>query len=247
MQILYQDKHMLVVNKPSGLLSQPGRVLNDSVVHRLEKEFPFIGLVHRLDQFTSGIMVVGLNKEAQSALSKQFIDRHTFKVYEAVVYGTLPCAQGQIDLPLRCDWPNRPRQEVTPEGKQSLTHWQRIDSYAIQPGKSAESSHANNIHFTTVGNEELDMFADRHKYSYGEDYQNASNTVSRILLIPHTGRTHQLRIHMAAIGHPIIGDYFYAHEQGFNMANRLNLHAKSLYLNHPVTGQRMQFESNAPF
>ncbi len=247
MQILYQDKHMLVVNKPSGLLSQPGRVINDSVVHRLEKQFAFVGLVHRLDQFTSGIMVVGLNKEAQSNLSKQFIDRLTFKVYEAVVYGTLPCSQGQIDLPLRCDWPNRPRQEVTAEGKQALSHWQRIDSYIIQPDASAENKHVNNIHHTTVGNIELDMFADRDKYSYGKDYQNSSNTVSRILLIPHTGRTHQLRIHMAAIGHPIIGDYFYAHDQGFNMANRLNLHARSLYLNHPLTGQRMQFESNAPF
>jgi tRNA pseudouridine32 synthase/23S rRNA pseudouridine746 synthase len=247
MQILYQDKHILVVNKPSGLLSQPGRVVKDSVVQRLEKKFAFIGLVHRLDQFTSGIMVVGLNKEAQSNLSKQFIDRQTFKVYEAVVYGSLPCPQGQINLPIRCDWPNRPRQEVHPEGKQSLTHWQRIDSYVIKPDASRENNHANNIHYTTVGNQELDMFADRDKYSYGADHQNSNNTVSRILLIPYTGRSHQLRIHMAAIGHPIIGDYFYAHDQAFNMANRLNLHAKSLYLNHPYTGQRMHFESNTPF
>ena len=107
MQILYQDKHMLVVNKPSNLLSQPGS-LDDSVVHRLEKKFPFIGQVHRLDRLTSGIMVFGLTKKAQSKLSIQFQDRKTFKVYEAIVFGSLPNSKGHIDLPLRCDWPNRP-------------------------------------------------------------------------------------------------------------------------------------------
>jgi tRNA pseudouridine32 synthase/23S rRNA pseudouridine746 synthase len=201
MQILYQDKHLLVVNKPSGLLSQPGS-LNDSVTHRLEKDFSFLGVVHRLDQGTSGIMVIALNQKALSHLAKQFQFRSTFKVYEAEVFGRLPLTKGHIDLPLRCDWPNRPRQEVHTEGKSSLTQWQCIDS---------------------------------------------SPKRSRVQLIPHTGRSHQLRVHLASIGHPIIGDYFYATGEALNMSPRLHLHAKRLVINHPVTNQRMQFTSDAPF
>lgn len=202
---------MLVVNKPSGLLSQPGS-LDDSLVHRLEKKYPFIGQVHRLDQSTSGVMVFGLNKKAQSKLSIQFQDRKTFKVYEAIVYGKLPNSQGHINLPLRCDWPNRPRQQVHAEGKPSLTHWQLVEHIGF---KSFDSSQ--------------------------------TEICSRVLLIPHTGRSHQLRVHMSAMGFPIIGDYFYAHEAAFHLVQRLNLHAKSLHLNHPITGQRMHFESSAPF
>jgi tRNA pseudouridine32 synthase/23S rRNA pseudouridine746 synthase len=241
MQILFQDKHMLVVNKPSGLLSQPGS-LDDSVVHRLQGKYPFVGQVHRLDQYTSGIMVFGLNKKAQSKLSIQFQDRQTFKVYEAVVYGRLPCPQGHIDLPLQCDWPNRPRQEVNTDGKQALTHWQKIACYEQQVNTSFETLDNQNN-----SNKELENFPDRFVFPYNQDHFNKTSTVSRVLLIPHTGRSHQLRVHMSAIGHPIIGDYFYAHNVAFSMANRLNLHARSLYLNHPFTGQRMQFESHAPF
>jgi tRNA pseudouridine32 synthase/23S rRNA pseudouridine746 synthase len=237
MQILFQDKHMLVVNKPSGLLSQPGS-LDDSVVHRLQHRYPFIGQVHRLDQYTSGIMAFGLNKKAQSKLSIQFQDRQTFKVYEAVVYGNLPCPQGHIDLPLQCDWPNRPRQEVNTDGKQALTHWQKITCYKIPDNPSGQGIKSS---------QELEKFPDRFVFPYNQDLHNKTKTVCRILLIPHTGRSHQLRVHMSAIGHPIIGDYFYAHDVAFNMANRLNLHARSLYLNHPFTGQRMNFESKAPF
>lgn len=201
MQILYRDKHILVINKPSGLLSQPGS-LDTSVTTELEKDYPFVGVLHRLDQATSGIMVLALNQKALSHLAKQFQFRTTFKVYEAVVYGQLAADQGHIDLPLRCDWPNRPRQEVHSEGKQSLTHWQCIER---------------------------------------------THSTSRVLLIPHTGRSHQLRVHLASMGHPIIGDYFYAHETAFNMASRLNLHARELTINHPITNQRMHFKCDAPF
>ena len=201
MQILYQDKHLLVINKPSGLLSQPGS-LNDSVTHRLKDDFPFLGVVHRLDQGTSGIMVIALNQKALSHLAKQFQFRTTFKIYEAEVFGQLPLAKGHIDLPLRCDWPNRPRQEVHPEGKPSQTHWHCIES---------------------------------------------SNIRSRVRLIPHTGRSHQLRVHLASLGHPIIGDYFYATGDALSMSERLHLHAKRLTINHPITNQRLHFESDAPF
>ncbi len=198
---------MLVINKPSGLLSQPGS-LTDSVVHRLEKKFSFLGQVHRLDMSTSGVMVFGLSKKSQSNLSIQFQDRTTFKVYEAIVYGALPCPKGQVNLPIRCDWPNRPRQEIHHEGKQSLTHWQLINHEEIGPKKIL---------------------------------------CSRISLIPHTGRSHQLRIHMSAMGFPIIGDYFYAQGTALHASPRLKLHARSLHINHPISGQRMLFESNAPF
>jgi len=201
MQILYQDKHLLVINKPSGLLSQPGS-LNDSVTHRLQNEFPFLGVVHRLDQGTSGIMVIALNQKALSHLAKQFQFRSTFKVYEAEVFGQLPLIKGRIDLPLRCDWPNRPKQEVHTEGKPSVTHWQCIESSAKR---------------------------------------------SRVQLIPHTGRSHQLRVHLASIGRPIIGDYFYAQGEALAMSPRLHLHAKRLVINHPITNQRIEFKCYAPF
>lgn len=200
-QILYQDKHILVINKPSGLLSQPGS-LDDSVPHRLQPLYPFVGVIHRLDQATSGIMVLALTQKALSKVSKQFQMRETFKVYEAIVYGQLPSQLGMVNLPLRCDWPNRPRQEVHPEGKASLTHWQCIEKMP---------------------------------------------QASRVLLIPHTGRSHQLRVHMQAIGHPILGDYFYAQGDAFDASERLNLHAKTLHFNHPISGERLRFESLAPF
>jgi len=245
MQILYQDKHMLVINKPSGLLSQPGSLI-DSVTHRLEKKFPFIGQVHRLDQFTSGIMVFGLNKKSQSNLSIQFQDRKTFKIYEALVYGELPSPLGSINLPLLCDWPNRPRQEVNKKGKQSLTHWQKVESFVSLNTFTHKTT--NTTMNCKINNQiEINTFNNRFVYSYNKDLHNQTKTVNRVLLIPYTGRSHQLRVHMSAIGHPIIGDYFYAHDTAFRMSNRLNLHARSLYLNHPVTGGRMKFESTTPF
>lgn len=209
MQILYQDQHLVVVDKPSGMLSAPGS-LDECVLWQLEKQFPFVGLIHRLDQATSGVMVFALNKKAQSHLGNQFQYRETFKIYEALVHGTLPKIKGNIDLPLRCDWPNRPRQEVHPEGKNALTQWQCT--------------------------EHLEKEVNGHLVK-----------ASRVLLIPHTGRSHQLRVHMMAMGHPILGDYFYAKDEALEAAPRLQLHAQSLFINHPITEQRMRFYSKAPF
>jgi len=201
MQILYQDKHLIVVNKPSGLLSQPGSI-KDSVHTRLQSQFNFVGLIHRLDQATSGIMVLALTPFALSNIAKQFQDRRTFKVYEARVFGRIPACKGHIDLPLRCDWPNRPRQEVHTEGRQSLTHWRLL---------------------------------------------NIEGNCSRVELIPHTGRSHQLRVHMKAMGFPMVGDYFYAHKEALSLSERLHLHAKTLRINHPMTGQPLTFQCKAPF
>ena len=127
MHILYQDKHIIVIDKPSDLLSTPGS-LDDSVVHRLNTLYKFVGVIHRLDQATSGIMIFALNTKAQSHLAKQFQHRNTFKVYEAKVKGKLAAEKGSIHLPLLCDWPNRPRQHVHPDGKPGLTHWQCLES-----------------------------------------------------------------------------------------------------------------------
>ena len=147
-------------------------------------------------------MVLALTQFALSNIAKQFQDRITFKVYEARVFGHIPAKQGHVDLPLRCDWPNRPRQEVHTEGRQSLTHWRLM---AIE------------------GN------------------------CSRVELIPHTGRSHQLRVHMKAMGFPMVGDYFYAHEEALNLSKRLHLHAKTLRISHPMTQQAMTFACHAPF
>lgn len=201
MRILFRDKHILVVDKPSGLLSTPGS-LDDSVVHRLEALFPFVGVVHRLDQGTSGILIFGLNKKSQAHLSKQFQYRTTFKLYEAKVLGTLPVNHGNIQLPILLDWYNRPLQIIHPDGKPSLTHFQVIQR---------------------------------------------EHNCTRLTLIPHTGRSHQLRIHLQSMGFPILGDDFYGHPEAYPMANRLNLHAKELRINHPVTEERLRFVSPTPF
>jgi len=199
MRTLYHDAHLLLVDKPSGLLSQPGRTLQDSVHHRLQQRFHGIELLHRLDQPTSGIMVFALSVAARKSLARQFQERQVSKAYQAIVYGTLP-EQGQVDWPMRCDWPNRPRQEIHAEGKAALTHWQVLETLTLN-----------------------------------------GQRCSRVRLTPVTGRSHQLRVHMAHMGTPIIGDNLYAHEAALAAAPRLNLHAEILRFNHPINQQRMQF------
>ncbi len=199
MRTLYHDAHILLVDKPSGLLSQPGRTIRDSVHYRLQQRYPDIELLHRLDQPTSGIMVFALTVAARKSLARQFQERHVNKAYQAIVYGKLS-EQGQVDWPLRCDWPNRPRQEIHPEGKAALTHWHVLE-------------------YLTIGHQ----------------------VCTRVRLTPVTGRSHQLRVHMAHMGTPIIGDNLYAHEQALAAAPRLNLHAEVLRFNHPINHQRMQF------
>lgn len=205
-QILYQDAHILLANKPSGLLSQPGRQIQDSLHYRLQQRFPNIELLHRLDQHTSGIMVFALTVTARKSLAKQFQDRALSKAYEALIWGEMPAPLGSIQMPLRCDWPNRPRQEVHEEGKAATTYWQVMDTF------------------------------------------NSENKVcNRVRLTPITGRSHQLRVHMAHLGHPILGDNLYAHEQALSAHSRLCLHARELRFNHPITNQRMTFVCEPDF
>ncbi|MGR5253719.1 bifunctional tRNA pseudouridine(32) synthase/23S rRNA pseudouridine(746) synthase RluA [Vibrio astriarenae] len=189
--IVYEDEYILVANKPSGLLSVPGRLEEhfDSMWSRLNAEFPGIQVIHRLDMSTSGLMLFAKDKASESALKKQFQYRLTHKVYYARVWGHPEHNEGEIDLPLICDWPNRPRQMVChTNGKPSQTLYQVV--------KREEKT-------------------------------------SVVRLLPITGRSHQLRVHMQALGHPIVGDEFYSQGEALLHSKRLELHAAELSFYHP--------------
>jgi tRNA pseudouridine32 synthase/23S rRNA pseudouridine746 synthase len=161
---------------------------------------------------TSGLMIMALNKPAHVAISRQFEQRKTKKTYLARVFGLVALNEGSVDLPLICDWPNRPKQKVDHEnGKQSLTHYRVIN---------------RNQNHSDYGNEQ---------------------TSTLVELTPVTGRSHQLRVHMLALGHPILGDRLYASKEALAMKNRLQLHALNLSLFHPSTEQAMTFNAPCPF
>jgi len=207
LDILYDDDALLVVNKPSGLLSVPGRGEDkqDCLISRVQIAFPDALIVHRLDMETSGLMVLARNKIMHRQLSGLFQQREVQKHYVAVVDGVLKEATGSIDLPLICDWPNRPRQKVDhQQGKPSLTRFS-----VLGPGIDTCST--------------------------------------RVELIPETGRSHQLRVHMQSLGHAILGDRFYANEQARVKSSRLLLHAVLLAFMHPVSAEPLQFVNEAPF
>jgi tRNA pseudouridine32 synthase/23S rRNA pseudouridine746 synthase len=205
LDIIYQDEDLLVLNKQAGLLSVPGKAPEhkDCLQYRAQRVFPSATVVHRLDMATSGVIIFALNKAAHVHVSKQLENRQTDKTYFAKVFGVPEAKSGEIDLPLICDWPNRPKQMVDHErGKPSKTHWSIVDT-------------------------------DQH--------------ASLIKLKPITGRSHQLRVHMLALGHPILGDKLYAHEQAKLMSERLCLHAQSHTITHPTSGQAIRFSSEFAF
>ena len=201
--VVYEDDHLIIVNKPSGLLSVPGRVGSYSVATILSQRYPGCLLAHRLDMGTSGLMVAAKSRDVYRSLQQQFSDHTIRKCYVALLDTSLhPSSftlhqKGTISLPLLCDPINRPRQVVDYEhGKEAVTDYEMID--------------------------------DR-----------------RVRLYPHTGRTHQLRMHCAhpdGLGCPIVGDELYGRP-----ADRLYLHAERLELTHPVTRERMVFEQKADF
>ncbi|WDD99576.1 bifunctional tRNA pseudouridine(32) synthase/23S rRNA pseudouridine(746) synthase RluA [Thalassomonas actiniarum] len=205
LDIVYQDNDIVVLNKGSGLLSVPGRLAEhqDCLQNRVCKVLPSATIVHRLDMATSGLILMALNKPAHVAISRQFEQRQTEKSYLARVYGKVKEQSGEVDLPLICDWPNRPKQKVDHEhGKKSLTRYRVLS------------------------------------------YQENSTLVE---LIPVTGRSHQLRVHMLALGHPILGDRLYAHDKALTISPRLQLHAQMLTIKHPVSGENLTFTREAPF
>lgn len=205
LDILYIDEDILVVNKPSGLLTVPGKELkhHDSLELRVKIEYPNSFLVHRLDMDTSGVIIFALSKSTQRSLNLQFEKRIVKKLYEARVFGNIKEDNGFIDLPLIVDWPNRPLQKIdAKEGKSALTHWQVLDR---------------------------------------------EGDVTRVALMPETGRTHQLRVHMMSLGHTILGDRFYGNVAEINLANELQLHAKDLMIFHPKNGKKITFKAPLPF
>ena len=205
LRIVHVDERLLVIDKPSGLLAVPGRGEDkqDCAIHRAQREFPEALIVHRLDMATSGLLLLARGARWQRELSIAFAQRRVAKRYIAVLDGVLAPVgrQGEVDLPLIADWPNRPLQKVDHQaGKPALTRWQVL---AVD---------------------------------------DAANT-TRVALEPITGRSHQLRVHMRELGHPILGDTLYASPAQCARASRLLLHASRLEL--PELG--LSVESAAPF
>lgn len=205
--IVHADDGLLVLDKPAGLLSQPGRGehLRDSLATRVQALYGDALIVHRLDMATSGLIVLARGREVHARLSRQFREREVRKHYVAVVDGQVAADHGEIDLPLAADWPNRPRQKVDAAGgKPSRTLYRVI----------------------------------------GHDPQR---NCTRVALQPVTGRSHQLRVHLLALGHPILGDALYADARVRDAAPRLLLHASELAFEHPLEGRALEFRSTPPF
>lgn len=208
--LLHHDDSLVVVDKPAGLLAVPGRGPEGerNLVALLAPQVGPLHVVHRLDQATSGLMVLARSLEALRPLHQAFAQRQVHKRYAAVVHGRPAADAGEIRLPLAADWPNRPRQRVDmAQGKPSHTLWWR------QACASGESEPAGRCGLT---------------------------------LEPRTGRSHQLRVHLAAIGHGIVGDRLYG-QASDEQEPRLLLHATELGFDHPVTGTALRFVSVAPF
>lgn len=203
LKIIYEDESFVIVNKPADLLSVPGILINDSVYTRLKYMLNGIEplIIHRLDQATSGLLVVAKTKEAHKDIQKQFLKRTVTKRYTAVLSKFINEDGGEIKLPLRGDLDNRPRQLVCFDfGKKAHTTWKAVERTA---------------------------------------------TTTKVHFWPHTGRTHQLRMHAAhelGLNAPIVGDDLYG-----SAAGRLHLHAALLEFTHPITGNKVRFEVKEDF
>lgn len=203
LRALHVDAQLVVLDKPAGLLSVPGRRESDCLSARAQQAWSDALVVHRLDQATSGLFAMARGIAAQRALGEAFAARDVDKRYVARVHRASIDDAGTIELPLAADWPNRPRQRVdTARGKPSLTRWRVLA-------------------------------------------RDSSTDTALLELAPLTGRSHQLRVHLAAVGHPIVGDRLYGPAD--DDAPRLMLHASALALPHPGDGRRVAFRSAAPF
>ena len=206
---IYQDDHLLVLDKPSGMLAVPGRgpELQDCLSARVQAAWPTALVVHRLDRDTSGLMLMALTEPAQRDLSRQFAERTVEKRYLAVVWGWPEDSQGSIELPLRKDFDRPPRHKIDPlAGKPAHTAWRVV-----------------------------------------ERIDGARGARTRLDVRPSTGRSHQIRVHLASLGHPILGDNLYAHREALALAPRLLLHAERLSFAHPADGRSMSFTAACPF
>ena len=207
LDILHLDDDLLIVNKPAGLLTVPGKgpEKQDCLINRALKFNPNARVVHRLDQGTSGIVMFPLNYMSLKILTKQFEARGIHKRYVAVVSGLVADDEGEVKLPLICDWPNRPLQKV-----------------CFESGKAAHT-----------------------RYKVLE--RNPNQNWTRVLLEPVSGRTHQLRVHMLSLGHPMLGDMLYSPVEVQAQAPRLLLHAQHLELTHPIQRHKLEIDCMAAF
>jgi len=208
LHLIHEDPHLLVFDKPAGLLCVPGRGEDkqDCLSARAVRRWPDALVVHRLDMATSGLVLMARSLAMQRALGDAFATRQVGKRYEAIVDGLLPLSDkwALIDAPLMADWPRRPLQKVDAAGKPSQTRW-------------------------------------RVKRQWPE------RDASHLWLEPLTGRSHQLRVHLLSIGHPILGDALYGGEAVRQRAPRLLLHATMLEFMHPAEERMCRFESKPPF
>jgi tRNA pseudouridine32 synthase / 23S rRNA pseudouridine746 synthase len=201
---IYEDAHLLVLNKPSGLLSVPGRGPDkqDCLSKRVQERYADALIVHRLDQDTSGVLIMARGIEAQRRLSRLFETRQVKKRYVAVVTGHPDSAHSDadgwhlIEGAILLDWDRRPLHIIHPDGKPSQSRWRCLER---------------------------------------------GDTASLLELEPVTGRTHQLRVHLQSIGHPILGDTLYAPPQVRAQSPRLLLHARELAFTHPFTDVPLSF------
>ena len=231
LEIVYEDEDLLVVNKPAGLVVHPGHgnyehtLLNALAFYfgeKLDINDPAIGLVHRIDKDTSGLLLIAKTPEAKAHLAKQFFDHTTERTYNALVWGTFAEDEGTIEGALARD--NRDRTiykvwdpEECPQAKEAITHWRVLERFPY---------------------------------------------VTLVECRLETGRTHQIRVHMKYIGHPLFCDEKYGGceilkgvrtqkykqyiENCFALCPRQVLHAKTLGFTHPRTGERMFFDSQWP-
>lgn len=209
LEIIYQDEYLVAVNKPCGLLAVPGRGADkqDCVVSRLQQDIPEVRVVHRLDCYTSGVMLLAIGLDMQRRLSRLFHDREVDKAYIALVDGEVKQKTGFIDIPIRGDPDNRPRQIIDYiDGKHAQTLWRLLRLESTGP----------------------------------------DTTLSRLQLRPITGRTHQLRVHCMALGHPIAGDRLYNDADSKN-AKRMMLHAQRLELIHPLNKESLRLIAACEF
>ena len=201
MRDIHVDDALVVVDKPSGLLSVPGRAegMDICALSMTRQRHGDVFVVHRLDMDTSGLLIFARTQDAQKALSAQFEARETLKTYLAIVDGVPTQCSGTIDLPIGFDWAERPRRKIDPmSGREAITNWHRVPT-------------------------------------------DLPHTL--LQLSPQTGRTHQLRLHLATIGHPIRGDRLY----GGSPFNRLCLHAARIEFTHPTTSEPMDIQSQPDF
>ena len=213
-EVIFEDDSVIVVSKPSGLIVHPGSgIANGTLVNGLAAQFPDLreigdptrlGLVHRLDKGTSGLLIVARTPEALDNLKFQMQERHVHRQYFAIVAGHVESNKGVVDAPLGRDPKNPLKRAVINSGKYARTHYE-IDQKYESPFK-----------------------------------------VSMLNCRLETGRTHQIRVHLAAIGHPVLGDELYGGRTSFNSENRLALHAQVLTFLHPITSNLMHFESPLP-